>query len=185
MQVESYSSMPRGLVPNSRFPVLVYRGAIAGGGKEAVKEMFLRNGWLNNWEYPGVYTYGHFHSTTHESLGCAVGWMDLELFGEGGEKIRLEAGDALIMPAGVSHEMIGQSDDVMVVGGYPLGREWDNISNASLNETRRREAAKRIMMLPIPDGNPVNGAPITEWIEAPSSVDAGWNEFRDGLDVFE
>lgn len=185
MQVECYSSMPRGLVPNSRFPLLMYRGAQPGGGKEETTAMFRRNGWLNNWEYPGVYTFAHFHSTTHESLGCAVGWMEIEVFGEGGEKLRLEAGDALIMPAGVSHEMTGWSDDVMVVGGYPLGRDWDNIANASLNEERRREAAKRIMMLPIPDGNPVNGEPIKEWIEAESSVEAGWNDFRDGLDVYE
>ena len=183
MKTESYSSMPRGLVPNSRFPLLVYRDA-GPHDKQAMLEMFQRNVWLNNWEYPGIYPYGHFHSTTHESLGCAVGWMEVEVFGEGGERIRLEAGDVLIMPAGVSHNMTGQSDDVLVVGGYPLGRDWDNIPDASLNEERRRAAVKRIMMLPIPDGNPVNGEPIKEWIMAPSSVDGGWNEFRDALDEY-
>lgn len=175
--------MPRGLVPNSRFPLLVYREA-GPCDTQAMTQMFQQNGWLNNWEYPGIYTFGHFHSTTHESLGCAVGWMEIEVFGEGGEQLRLEAGDVCLMPAGVSHNMTGQSDDVLVVGGYPLGRDWDNIADASLNEERRRTAAKRIMMVPIPSGNPVDGAPITEWIEAPSSVDGGWNEFRDGLDEY-
>ena len=183
MKTESYSSMPRGLVPNSRFPVLVYRDA-APRDQPAMLQMFQQNGWLNNWVYPGIYPYGHFHSTTHECLGCAVGWMEVEIFGEGGERLRLEAGDVLVMPAGVSHNMTDQSDGVVVVGGYPQGRDWDNIPDASLKEERRRAAVKRIMMLPIPSGNPVNGEPLTQWIEAPSSVDGGWNEFRDALDKY-
>jgi hypothetical protein len=51
-----------------------------------------------------------------------------------------------------------------------------------ITEEIRRAAAKRIMMLPIPGRDPVTGGPIREWIEAPSSVDAGLNDFRDALD---
>ena len=51
-----------------------------------------------------------------------------------------------------------------------------------MTEESRRAAAKRIMMLPIPSRDPVTGEPILEWIEAPSSVDANLNDFRDGLD---
>ena len=69
---EHYASKPRGMLPNSRFPLLVYRGAVPGG-VEAVRDLFRANGWLNNWRYPGIYTYPHFHSTTHECLGCAQG----------------------------------------------------------------------------------------------------------------
>jgi len=68
-----------------------------------------------------------------------------------------------------------------MVGGYPDGRDWDNCQQALFTEELRRTAAKRIMMLPIPGKDPVTGQPMHEWIDAPSSVDAELNEFRDGL----
>lgn len=182
MNTESYTSKPEGRIPNSRFPLLVHRGAIPGGGIDAVKAKFRQNGWLNNWEYPGIYEYPHFHSTTHECLGCANGWMEFSLSVNGWTRVRIEAGDVIVMPAGVSHEMVGHSDDIMMIGGYPEGREWDNVQEAFLSDEDFRAAAKRIMMLPIPSSDPVTGEPLRQWIDAPSSVDAGLNDFRDGLD---
>jgi len=182
MLSDKYRSGPRERLPNSRFPVVIRRGAVPGGGKDAVRNRFRQNGWLNNWFYAGVYEYAHFHSTTHECLGCVAGWMDLALFGEGGETVRLESGDILLMPAGVSHEMVGHSDDVMMCGGYPDGRDWDNIQEAYISEEEFRAAAKRIMMLPVPSRDPATGEPIREWLDAPSSVDDGWNDYRDALD---
>jgi uncharacterized protein YjlB len=179
---ELYWSKPDGKLPNSRFPLLVHRGGIAGGGADAVIARFRANAWLNNWRYPGIYTYRHFHSTTHEVLGVATGWMEVEVFGAGGTRLRVEPGDVIVMPAGVSHMMVGQSDDVLMVGGYPEGRDWDNMQQDQLTEELRRAAAKRIMMLPIPTRDPVTGMAMQEWIEAPSSVDADLNDFRDGLD---
>lgn len=181
MQTEAYNSAPRGMVPNSRFPLLLHRDAVPGG-EDAVRGRFRENGWLNNWRYPGIYTYGHFHSTTHECLGCASGWMDIVIFGDGGERVRVSVGDVVVMPAGVSHAMVANSDDVLMVGGYPDGRDWDNIQDAHVTEDLRRAAAKRIMMLPIPDRDPVTGQKLHQWLEAPSSVDAGLNDFRDALD---
>jgi uncharacterized protein YjlB len=181
-QPEQHWSKPNGKLPNSRFPLLVHRGGIPGGA-EAVLARFRSNGWLNNWRYPGVYTYRHFHTTTHECLGVAVGWMEIEAFGEGGKLIRVSAGDTIVMPAGVSHMMTGHSDDILMVGGYPEGRDWDNCQQAHLTEELRRAAAKRIMMLPIPARDPVTGEAMREWIDAPSSVDADLNDFRDGLDA--
>jgi uncharacterized protein YjlB len=179
---EAYTSKPVGMLPNSRFPLLVHREAVPGGGVEEVLARFRQNGWLNNWRYPGIYTYPHFHSTTHESLGCATGWMEVELFGRGGVRVRVAAGDIILMPAGVSHQMVGASPDIMMVGGYPDGRDWDNMQEEMITEEARRAAVKRIMTLPIPTRDPATGAPIHEWIDAPSSVDAGLNDFRDGLD---
>jgi uncharacterized protein YjlB len=181
-ETEQHWSKPNGMLPNSRFPLLVYRAGIDGGGEEAVLDRFRSNGWLNNWRYPGVYTYPHFHSTTHECLGVATGWMDVELFGRGGIRLRVAAGDVIVMPAGVSHSMTGQSDDILMVGGYPDGRDWDNMQEDFVTEELRRAAVKRIMMLPIPARDPVTGGAMREWIEAPSSVDADLNDFRDGLD---
>ena len=179
---ELHWSKPKGMLPNSRFPLLVHRRAVAGGGEEAVIARFRANGWYNNWRYPGIYTYRHFHSTTHECLGCAAGWMEIEALGEGGVSVRIEAGDVIVMPAGVSHMMTGQSEDLQMVGGYPDGRDWDNCQQSYFTEELRRAAAKRIMSLPIPGKDPVTGEPMLEWIEAPSSVDAELNDFRDGLD---
>ena len=175
---EQYASKPKGLLPNSRFPLLVHRGAIPGGGAEAVRDRFRAHGWLNNWRYPGIYTYPHFHSTTHECLGCAAGWMEVELFGRGGTRVRVEAGDVIVLPAGVSHQMMGHSDDVMMVGGYPEGRDWDNMQEEHITEETRRAAVKRIMMLPIPARDPATGQPLQDWIDAPSSVDAGTRSDR-------
>jgi uncharacterized protein YjlB len=159
----------------------VYRNA-AEQHPERLIERFRSNGWLNNWQYPGVYTYGHFHSTTHECLGVASGWMEVELFGNGGLCIRVNAGDVLAVPAGVSHNMVDRSEDILMVGGYPEGRDWDNMQDDFLTEETRRAAAKRIMMLPIPEKDPVNGRAMHEWINALSSVDADLNDFRDNLD---
>lgn len=179
---EQHWSKPNGMLPNSRFPLLVHRNGVTGGGEQAVVERFRSSGWYNNWRYPGIYDYPHFHSTTHECLGVASGWMDLDVFGRGGIRVRVVAGDVVVMPAGVSHCMVAQSDDVLVVGGYPDGRDWDNVQEDHLTEELRRAAVKRIMMLPIPAADPVTGKTMREWIETPSSVDAELNDFRDALD---
>lgn len=183
MVTESYQCGPGHRLPDSRFPLLVHRNAVPGGGNDAMVERFVANGWLNNWLYPGIYEYSHFHSTTHECLGCAKGWMGIVVFGKGGEKLQLDAGDIVVMPAGVAHEMAGHSDDIMMVGGYPDGRDWDNIQEAFLSEDDYRAAAKRIMMLPIPARDPATGEALREWLQAPSSVDGGWNDYRDSLDA--
>ncbi|WP_375452346.1 cupin domain-containing protein [uncultured Devosia sp.] len=179
---ELHWSKPDGMLPNSRFPLLVHRNGIAGGGEDAVRERLRSNDWFNNWSYPGIYTYHHFHSTTHECLGVAQGWMDVVLFGPGGLSLRVQAGDVIVLPAGVSHCMVGQSDDIVMVGGYPEGRDWDNMQQAHTTEDLRRAAAKRIMMLPIPARDPATGQAMQAWIDAPSSVDSDLNDFRDGLD---
>ena len=181
-KTELHWSKPNGKLPNSRFPLLVHRNGVPGGGEEAVVKRFRANSWLNNWRYPGIYTYHHFHSTTHESLGVAKGWMEVELFGRGGIRVRVSAGDVIVMPAGVSHCMVGNSDDVMMVGGYPDSRDWDNMQEEHITLEASRAAAKRIMMLPIPTCDPVTGEAMQEWIDTPSSVDADLNDFRDGLD---
>lgn len=183
MKTEVYASKPGNRIPNNRLPLLVHRNAIPGGGVEAVKACFRNNGWSNNWHNPGVYTYGHFHSTTHECLGCANGWMEFNLsIGPGGwTRLRVTAGDVIVMPAGVSHEDVGHSDDNMMCGGYPDGRDWDNIQQEFLSQEQYRQACKRIMALPIPDKDPVHGEAMHHWLDAPSSTE-GWNEWRDDLD---
>ena len=109
--------------------------------------------------------------------------MDVEIFGDGGPILRVSAGDVIVMPAGVSHMMVGQSDDLSMAGGYPDGRDWDNMRHDHLTEDLRRDAVKRIMMLPIPALDPAIRTPMQHWIDALSSVDADLNAFRDGVEV--
>lgn len=183
MEIELYPSRPFGKIPNNRLPLLIYRDGIPGGGIEAVIARFRKNGWSNNWHNPGVYTYGHFHSTTHEVLGCAAGSMEFSLSvgDDGWSTIRVNAGDVIVLPAGVSHEDVGHSPDNMMCGGYYGGRDWDNIQQEFLSDEDFRAACKRIMSLPIPDRDPVTGQEMVQWLDAAPSTE-GWNAFRDSLD---
>ena len=42
-----------------------------------------------------------------------------------GISAHVEAGDVIIIPAGVGHQNLGSSPDFHVVGGYPVGPEPD------------------------------------------------------------
>lgn len=89
------------------------------------------------------------------------------------------------MPAGMSHGMVAQSDDILMVGGYPDGRDWDTMQEDHLIGELRRAAAKRIKMLPIPMRDPITGQAMLEWIDAPSSVDADLDDSVMVLTRFE
>ena len=184
-RLETLRFGPNGRVPNSRFPVLVHRGAVATGtGADpagAFEDLFRGHDWLNNWRYPGIYDYYHFHSTSHEVLGVARGRMTLRLGGEGGgSEVGLTAGDVLVMPAGVSHVYLDGSEDILVVGGYPDGRDWDLMRDEHVTEAEWRDACKLIMSLPIPNRDPVTGEAMREWKLAPSSLE--WGAPREELD---
>ena len=64
-----------GIIPNSRLPLLVYAGAIRFPGRDAastVESIFNVNQWRAAWRY-GVFSYHHYHSTAHETLGSIAG----------------------------------------------------------------------------------------------------------------
>jgi uncharacterized protein YjlB len=172
-RLETLQLKPNGVVPNSRLPVLIYRGAmkaVAGDDlTDVVEATFRRHNWLNNWREPAVYSYYHYHSTTHEALGIARGYSQLRLGGAGGPEVKLSAGDVIVMPAGVSHIQIGESSDLFIVGGYPDGRSWDLIRDESVSEAETRDAILRIATLPIPDRDPVTGEAMEPWRNAPRS----------------
>jgi uncharacterized protein YjlB len=183
-RLETLRSRPNGMVPNSRLPVLIHRNAVTADQDtdlaSAIEAGFRRHNWLNNWRYPGIYDYYHFHSTSHEVLGVAHGQMKLRLFGEGGSEVDLVAGDVLVMPAGVSHIYVDGSSDILVVGGYPDGRDWDLMRDEHVSEAEWRDAIKRIMTLPIPNRDPLTGEAMEQWQQAPSSVE--WGQPREELD---
>jgi uncharacterized protein YjlB len=170
-RIETLRFEPNGRVPNSRFPVLIRRGAVeADAGvdlADAIEETFRRNDWLNNWRELGVYDYYHFHSTTHEALGMARGRITLRLGGTGGAVVTLTAGDVVVLPAGTSHTRLENSSDSQMVGGYPEGRDWDLIRDEHVTDEQARSAVKLIGSLPIPSRDPATGEPMVLWREAP------------------
>jgi uncharacterized protein YjlB len=172
-RLETLNFKPTAKVPNSRFPVLIYRGAIsasAGGSiADALEATFRKHDWLNNWRELGVYDYHHYHSTTHEVLGMARGKITLELGGKGGTIVELAPGDVVVLPAGTSHTRLSNSPDSHMVGGYPDGRDWDLIRDEEISPSELRAAIKLIGSLPIPAADPVTGKPMTLWRDAPRS----------------
>lgn len=76
-----------------------------------------------------MFKQSHFHSTTHEVLVIANGEAKLCFGHEDNHDRVLETakkGDAIIIPAGVSHRLIEDlSGDFLMVGSYPKGKNWD------------------------------------------------------------
>jgi uncharacterized protein YjlB len=146
-----------GLIPNSALPLIVRKGAItpdAGDPAKAFERSFARNGWTNSWR-DGIFDYHHYHSNAHEVIGIAAGSATVRFGGEAGETIGLSAGDVVVIPAGVGHARIKQSDDLLVVGAYAEGRDWDIVRD---DAGAIAAARRRIALVPLPGADPVDGA---------------------------
>ena len=115
--------------------------------------LFDRNGWTGAWKN-GVYAHHHYHSSAHEVLGVAAGWVRVRLGGEGGQTVELRAGDVVVIPAGAAHKNEGASPDLLVVGAYPRGQSPDMCGPGAVDHAR---ASARIAAVPLPEGDPVHG----------------------------
>lgn len=141
----------------TEFPLIVYRGAVKTQGDRAADEclqLFARNGWGGGWTN-GIYRYHHFHATTHEALGIVRGHVRVRFGGKSGPVVAVEAGDAVVIPAGVSHCNEGASDDLVVVGAYPGGREPDMERRGS--DEAGEPAKSRVRAVPAPETDPLFG----------------------------
>jgi uncharacterized protein YjlB len=153
-QPQTFYFKDDGKIPNSKFPLLVYKDALSPGITPAkLKKQFATNNWTNSWEN-GVYSFHHYHSTSHEVLGVYSGSASLQMGGENGEKINVQAGDVIIIPAGVGHKNLRASSDFGIVGAYPNGRDWDLLKG---EPGERPKADKNIAALPVPDSDPLFG----------------------------
>ncbi|MBG47716.1 MAG: cupin [Pseudozobellia sp.] len=144
-----------GQIPNSKFPLLIYKNAFEernSAGAEWLESRFLKNGWSNSWRN-GIYSFHHYHSTSHEVLGVYSGKALVHLGGEDGERVQIDAGDVIIIPAGVGHKNL-KSENLGIVGAYPEGRSWDLLKG---EPGERPEADKNIAALPIPKADPLLG----------------------------
>jgi uncharacterized protein YjlB len=164
LQPEKLFFKDDGTIPNSKFPLLLYRNAFAERGNAGatwLEQKFAANNWTNSWRN-GVYPFHHYHSTSHEVLGVYSGKALLHLGGEQGKKIKVNAGDIIVVPAGVGHKNL-DSDDLGIVGAYPDGRDWDLMRG---REGERPKADRNIAAVPMPTTDPLlekNNGLTTIW----------------------
>jgi uncharacterized protein YjlB len=174
-KIHQYIVVDNGEFPNSILPVVLYRQALhlpMFFASQSVKDLLLENGWGNNWR-GGIFTYHHYHSNTHEVLAVIKGKTRLVLGGDGGEIVKIEKGDVIIIPAGVAHRNIGEETAVTCIAGYPGGTNYD----MQLGRPGERPAAdKRIEDLAFPSSGPVQGIkdPLLDiWVRAMQSFPIG------------
>lgn len=144
-----------GKIPNSKYPLLHYKNVFDARGNEGaswLERRFAKNNWTNSWRN-GVYSFHHYHSTSHEVLGIYSGKALLYLGGEQGEKVEVHAGDVIVIPAGVGHKNLG-SENLGVVGAYPSGRSWDLLRGEPGD---RPQADENIAAVPFPENDPLLG----------------------------
>ncbi|HET8725884.1 MAG TPA: cupin domain-containing protein [Alphaproteobacteria bacterium] len=152
-----------GRIPNNPvLPLVIYRHVLGPKGDLAAgfEEAFSANGWRGGWRN-GIYRYHHYHSTAHEVLGIARGTARVRLGGERGATLTVEAGDVVVIPAGVGHKNLEASPDFLVVGAYPEGQEADLRTGEPGERPRVLENISRV---PPPAADPVygRGGPLTD-----------------------
>ncbi|WP_407271974.1 cupin domain-containing protein [Radiobacillus sp. PE A8.2] len=136
---------------NPKLPLLLYPQVM--DNPEKVENLLHSHNWTNSWT-GGVFDFHHFHSNTHEVLAVLRGKAAIIFGGKCGLKLRVAAGDVVIIPAGVSHKNAGSSDDFAVMGAYPNGFNYD-LKTGKPEE--HDENLKRIINVPLPDYDPIFG----------------------------
>ncbi|KAA6431456.1 cupin domain-containing protein [Dyadobacter flavalbus] len=163
---ETFLFSDDGKIPNSKFPLVVYRNAFSERGVQGaawIEERFESNKWTNSWRN-GVFSYHHYHSISHEVLAVYAGNALLHMGGEKGKKMTVHAGDILIIPTGVGHKKLDASADFAVVGAYPNGSDYDILRGEPGD---RPKAQQNIARVPLPELDPLygkNGELLKIWI---------------------
>jgi uncharacterized protein YjlB len=144
-----------GGIPNSRLPVLVYHDVAGARAAARCEELFADSGWLGSWR-DGIFSYHHFHSTSHEVLGIVSGEAAVILGCPSvGKQFEVRTGDVLVLPAGTGHCNAGSTDDLLVIGAYPDGMSWDLRRG---DPAEHDEVLQNINKVPLPKADPVEGA---------------------------
>ena len=140
MQPETLIFKDDGETPNSRLPLLVYKGvlgnALPGTADRdlavACENLFEKNGWPPAWR-ASVHPFSHFHTRCHEALGVVRGSGRVQFGGASGRTVTCEAGDVVVLPAGDWDE-----------GLLPLAYDERSILRAEESGAIRRRAEKAI-----------------------------------------
>ena len=157
-----------GAIPNNKkLPLLVYQAAVTlpkHDPPSIFEAVFRANGWRGSWRN-GIYSFHHYHSAAHEALGIASGTAKVQFGGEKGVILTVQAGDVVVIPAGVGHKNLGASQDLCVVGAYPPGQRVDLCKG---EPSERPWALQSIAKVPLPDTDPVYGEQgplMREWVD--------------------
>jgi len=136
-------------------PLIVFRGAVPADARAAAtcERLFAANGWGGGWRN-GIYSHHHFHATAHEVLGIARGRAKVRFGGPQGPVVEVEAGDVVVVPAGVAHCNEGASPDLLVIGAYPRGQSPDINRGTPADHAG---AAPKVAKVPLPGADPVHG----------------------------
>ncbi len=151
-QVETYRFVDDDCFPNSALPVLVCRNALPAD-PAAMEQAIAANRWSNGWR-DGIFTYHHFHSIAHEVLGIARGEVQVVFGGPSGQTVTVRAGDVVVIPAGVAHRNMGQTRDLLMIGAYPGGSDYDTLRG---DPAEHAAALRAIAAVPLPECDPVSG----------------------------
>lgn len=156
-----------GAIPNSRLPLLVYRGAFPAD-PGIIERNLAAHRWRPAWR-DGVHPFHHFHANTHEALGVARGQATVLFGGPNGQELSVRAGDLVIVPAGVGHCDKSHSPDLLIVGAYP-----DNAPRPDQYRGKPGEhdaAIVKIAAVPRPAADPVSGTgdPLFRLWECPAT----------------
>ncbi|MHA6248849.1 cupin domain-containing protein [Pontibacter sp. CAU 1760] len=169
VSVNPFLLQPNGSIPNNpKLPALLYQQVFTNPQnlEQQFKKAFALNGWGGTWTN-SVFDYHHYHSTSHEVLGVAAGKATLVLGGPNGKEVQLQAGDAVVLPAGTGHCRQHASADFSVVGAYPPGQENYDSCTAQDDPTAKQRNIDRVAL---PATDPVlgkSGPLLRHWQQKP------------------
>ena len=156
-EVLTYWLTDDGVFPNNaKLPLTVYRGADARPEPDlaaAFEARFEAHAWPPAWR-SSIFGYHHYHSTAHEVLGIFRGRATIQFGGEQGVALEVQAGDVVVIPAGVAHKCLKSRAGFCAVGAYPQGQRWDTCTG---KPGERPRADANIARVPLPQADPVHG----------------------------
>lgn len=157
VQPTPYHFLDDGAIPNHpTLPLLVYQGVLRLASPDpasVAEQVFATNGWGDSWRN-GIYSFPHYHSTVHEVLAICGGAAQVRFGGSQGGVLTVQAGDVVVIPAGVGHQNLGASADLLVVGAYPPGQPVD-LCYGKAGE--RPQVLANIAQVSLPVTDPVYG----------------------------
>jgi len=154
----TYSFADDGRIPNNpTLPLILYRGGIDLSGsaypEQLIEKKFAANGWGNMWRN-GVYAYVHYHSMIHEAMAIARGRVTVRFGGDKGREIEIAPGDVVVLPAGTGHQLVTQTQELVVIGAYPPSGQYDLCLGT---RAEHGKALASIPKVPQPATDPVFG----------------------------
>jgi len=127
MDVIRMKISPNRPFPGNEIALRLYRSVFnqAETGLSArFSKLFSDNGWSVPW-VNCVFGFHHFTPPAQERLGFPARRVIVQMGGPSGPEVKLEAGDAVLIPAGVGHKNIKSSSDYRILGSYPHGQQPD------------------------------------------------------------